>query len=224
MANDQWGGGTATAGGNTTQFAQSIYSVNITIERQASYNRLFAVPLLGAVIRLVLLVPHLIGAYIMALVAGLASLVLWIPVLTGGRYPDVGYTLVGGTIRWWLRILAYLYGLTDQYPPFGLGSDNDGYPVNVSFDPSRSGSRMFAIPLVGYLLRAVFLIPHAVVVYVLGAVVGVLQLGLWVPVLLSGSYPDTGYSFVGGYLRWATRVYAYFLGLTDEYPPFRLGN
>jgi hypothetical protein len=74
------------------------------------------------------------------------------------------------------------------------------------------------------LLRAVFLIPHFVVLYVIGAVVAVLQLGLWVPVLMTGNYPDVGHSFVGGYIRWSIRVYSYFLGLTDAYPPFRLGD
>jgi len=29
---------------------------------------------------------------------------------------------------------------------------------------------------------------------------------------------------VGGWLRWQLRVNAFFLGLTDEYPPFRLSD
>ena len=33
-----------------------------------------------------------------------------------------------------------------------------------------------------------------------------------------------GLPLVGGWLRWQTRVNAFFLGLTDEYPPFRLSS
>jgi hypothetical protein len=223
MSTNQWGG-TATAGGSTSTFTQSSYPVNVTIERQASYSKFFAIPVVGYVARAVMLIPHIIGAYVMAIVAMLLSLVLWIPVLTGGQYPAVGYQVVGGTLRWWVRIAAYLYGLTDQYPPFGLGSENDGYPVNVSFQPADSSSKLFAIPVVGYLIRYILLIPHLIALYVIGAVVSIMQLGLWVPVLFGGGYPEVGYSFVGGYLRWSMRVGAYFFGLTDVYPPFQLGN
>ena len=94
----------------------------------------------------------------------------------------------------------------------------------MTCDPDASGSRLFAIPLLGFVLRTVLLIPHIVALYAVGAVVGILQIGLWVPVLLGGSYPDVGHSFVGGYLRWSTRVSAYFFGLTDAYPPFSLGD
>jgi len=36
--------------------------------------------------------------------------------------------------------------------------------------------------------------------------------------------PKWGYALVGGWLRWQTRVNAFLLGLTDEYPPFRLSD
>jgi hypothetical protein len=224
MTTGQFGGGTGTVTGGTSTFAPASYSVNVTIERQATYNKFFAIPIVGIVARSILLIPHVIALYVLALVVTLANLVLWIPTLTGGTYPAAGYTLVGGTLRWGARVAAYFYGLTDVYPPFGFGSENDGYPVGVSFDTSAGGSKLFAIPIIGYVLRAVALIPHIVVLYVIGAIVGLLQLGLWVPVLMSGNYPDVGHSFVGGYIRWAIRVYSFFLGLTDEYPPFRLGN
>ena len=50
------------------------------------------------------------------------------------------------------------------------------------------------------------------------------QLFLWIPVLFGGHYPKWGYGFVGGYVRWTTRVTAYHFGLTDAYPPFTLRN
>jgi hypothetical protein len=224
MASNQWGG-TATAGGGTTStFSQSSFPVQVTIERQSEYSKLYAVPILGFVIKGIMLIPHIIALYILVIVSELISLVLWIPVLTGGQYPPIGFQLVGGTVRWSIRVYAFLYGLTDRYPPFSLGSDNDGYPVNVTYDPSATGNKLYAIPIVGIVVRAVMLIPHLIVLYILAAVIAIMQLGLWVPVLMSGQYPDVGYSFVGGYLRWAARVAAFMFGLTDTYPPFRLGE
>jgi len=41
-------------------------------------------------------------------------------------------------------------------------------------------------------------------------------------VLIYGRQADFMYSIIGGYVRWATRVYAYLLLLSGPYPPFRL--
>ena len=67
------------------------------------------------------------------------------------------------------------------------------------------------------------LIPHFIILRILQIVVFALQLVLWIPVLSGGSYPEWGYRLVGGYIRWSTRVACYLLGLTDTYPPFRMG-
>jgi hypothetical protein len=41
-------------------------------------------------------------------------------------------------------------------------------------------------------------------------------------VLFTGRWPEGLRSFVVGVIRWGTRVSAYFLLLTDKYPPFSL--
>jgi hypothetical protein len=98
------------------------------------------------------------------------------------------------------------------------------YPVSVEFIIPAHNGRFWAIPLVGYLARALVLIPHLIVMLLVSILVGVAALILWIPVLFAGRYPRWGYELVGGYLRWNLRVNAFFLGLTDSYPPFRLSN
>ena len=88
------------------------------------------------------------------------------------------------------------------------------YPVSVQFIIPAHNGRFWAIPLVGVLARMLALIPHLIV----------MLLVLWIPVLFVGRYPRWGYALVGGWLRWQLRVNAFFLGLTDEYPPFRLSD
>src|SRR5579864_9409156 len=107
MATTYSGGTTSTPVASSTGFP-----VSVTFQRQASYNRFFAIPLIGYIARIVLLIPHVIALYIVALITALMHYVAWIPVLTSGTYPQWAYQWSTGTIRWGVRIFAYLFGLT----------------------------------------------------------------------------------------------------------------
>jgi len=94
----------------------------------------------------------------------------------------------------------------------------------ILFHPQTRYSRLYAVPILGAFIRTVLLIPHMVLLLLFSFVVAFSQLILWIPVILTGRYPQSGRDTVGGYLRYSTRFYMYALGLTDRYPPFRLGS
>jgi Domain of unknown function (DUF4389) len=210
-------------GGATTTAVAGSYPIDVTFERQPSYSRLFAVPVLGLAIRFVALIPHFIALYIVAAITALIHYVAWIPVLFSGNYPGWAYSWSSGTVRWATRVGAYYFGLTDKYPPFSL-SGNDNYPVQVNIEAPTNPGRFFAIPLLGYAARFILLIPSLIAVYVVYLIVAIFQLFLWIPVLFGGQYPDIGFSVVGGFVRWGARIYGYLYGLTDKYPPFSLSS
>lgn len=56
----------------------------------------------------------------------------------------------------------------------------------------------------------------------LGAVAVAFTIIAWFAILFTGRYPRALYEFGTGALRWTTRVEAYLLLLTDDYPPFSL--
>src|SRR5260370_10798760 len=89
-------------------------------ERQETYIRFWAIPVIGIFAKSIILIPHIVVLYVLGLIVNVVQLVTWIPVLSGGRYPLWGYQLVGGWIRWSARVAAFAFGLTDQYPPFSL--------------------------------------------------------------------------------------------------------
>src|SRR5437588_788540 len=95
-----------------------------------------------------------------------------------------------------------------------------GYPIILNTSRPASVNRLWAVPVLGIFVKWIILIPHFIILYVLGIVVGICQLVIWIPVLFAGAYPGWAYPLVSGYVLWQMRVYGYLLGLTDSYPPF----
>ncbi|HET6664768.1 MAG TPA: DUF4389 domain-containing protein [Acidimicrobiales bacterium] len=70
--------------------------------------------------RIILVIPQLIVLSILGLVAFVAWVIAFFAVLFTGRWPEGLRTFVVGVMRWGTRVTAYLYLLTDEYPPFSL--------------------------------------------------------------------------------------------------------
>jgi hypothetical protein len=185
-------------------------------------NRFWGIPVIGVLIRLMLLIPHLLLLVLVGIVAALLMLVTWIPVLLLGRFPGWGYRWIGGLMSWALRVQAYLLLLTPTYPPFSLSGEE--HPVTVRFDEGVRINRLWGIPFLGIWVRGLILIPHFVVLWFLAIVANFLAAFAWVPVLIQGRQADVVYTVVGGYNRWYLRVMAYLLLMVDRYPPFSLGE
>jgi hypothetical protein len=97
------------------------------------------------------------------------------------------------------------------------------HPVQVSIATPEHPSRalaLFSIPF--FLARIIILIPAFFCIYFVSLVAGfAVWFGMWA-VLFTGKYPQGLHDFGAGTVRWQTRIYAYYYGLTDAYPPFRL--
>ncbi|MCU0484004.1 MAG: DUF4389 domain-containing protein [Chloroflexi bacterium] len=195
------------------------YSMITAFDESVTMNQLWGIPLLGIWVRGILLIPHAIILGFYGLLVFFLTWVTWIPVLVNGRYPQWGYDLVGGFIRWYTRVYAYGTLMAAKYPPFSTSAPHD---VDVAWDLDQEVPRWAGIPLLGLFIRSLLLIPHFIVLWALGIVTGIVTLVAWIPVLLYGRYPAWGYLLVGGYLRWMNRIGAYLLLMTGPYPPFRL--
>jgi uncharacterized protein DUF4389 len=130
--------------------------------------------------------------------------------------------------RWWFdwnlelqrfsnRVLAYLALMDDRYP-----STDDHQSVRLDYPyPDAAVDLNRWLPLVKWLLA----IPHLIVLFFLGIGAFVVVIVAWFAILFTGRYPRGLFDFVEGVIRWQNRVNAYaFVLVTDEYPPFRLGQ
>jgi hypothetical protein len=186
-------------------------------------------------VKWLLLVPHIVVLVFLWLAVAVVSVVAWFAILIRARYPRAIFNFTLGVLRWSWRVLFYGYAAlgTDRYPPFSLGAHAD-YPAYLDIAYPERLSRGLAL-VKSWLLA----IPHYLVLgFFLGMDVGsgdrhtgwpasaglvsVLVLFVGVLLLFAGRYPPAIFAFVMGMDRWAVRVAAYVLLMTDVYPPFRL--
>jgi hypothetical protein len=103
-----------------------------------------------------------------------------------------------------------------------LGADGP-CPTDVDFDlGDRSINRWWGIPVIGLFVRAVLAIPHFIVLWFLSVVSGLTLIVLWIPILVTGRYPEWAMILYSSLLRYQVRVGAYILMLPVPYPPFSL--
>lgn len=94
------------------------------------------------------------------------------------------------------------------------GQYSEEFRPELDIDPPARQRRLTV------LLRVLLLIPHFIVLFVLGIVTFFAAIFAWFGALVLGRLPRWAQDYLGGYLRYATGVYASFYLLIDSYPPF----
>ena len=180
-----------------------------------SPNRLWALPLIGGMVKLVIVIPIGIWLAIVAYAAFLLCFVNGFFVLFAGTYWRPAYTLALGAMRLSAKANCFFLGLSDTYPGFTLDSSDD---VRLEIAIPKRPNRFFALPLVGGMVRLVILVPVFIFLYVLGLLVVCVFWFAWVPVLLLGRYPEGLFNLMVFVMRFQLKLSAYMFGLSDRYP------
>ena len=164
-----------------------------------------------------LVIPQFIVLWVLSIVAGIVWFISFFTVLFTRKNPFVAVQTMILRYNW--RVLSFFYFLRNEYPPFDFATTPGAeIPDAAVVDIEDPGEMNRWLPLVKWLLA----IPHYVVLVVLGIGVLIVHLVMFFVVLFTGKWPEGMREFVVGYARWSTRVNAYILFLTDEYPPFSL--
>src|SRR6266699_1359718 len=95
----------------------------LTVENNKNPNKFYAVPLLGLLIKVLIL----ILVFFEGIFLGITFLFFWIAnsfvILFTGQYWDAAYQFFLGIMRFGTKISVFLFGLTDKYPGFDLSSN-----------------------------------------------------------------------------------------------------
>ncbi len=93
-----------------------------------------------------------------------------------------------------------------------------GYPITFTVESPESLSRWL------WLIKWLLLIPHMIVLSILGFVAYFTLLATWFAILITGKRPKGMFDFHLGILRWSANVNAYGSHLTDSYPGFSMDS
>jgi hypothetical protein len=184
------------------------YPVRVDAERQEEYHRLL--PL----VKWLLALPHYVVLFFLAIGVFFAKIYAFFAVIITGRYPEGVFNFVSGVLNWAWRVTAYVYLLTDRYPPFSLERD-PAWPARMEIDYPADGVNRWR-PLVHWLL----IIPYAIVAVLLTYVSAVVALiGVFV-ILFTKNLPDGMFKLILIPQRWYLRASVYALFMVTRYPPF----
>jgi hypothetical protein len=181
------------------------------VERQEEYNRFL--PL----IKWLLLIPHYLVLIVLVFGAAFAILFSWFAVVFTRRYPRGLFDYVVGVYRWAWRVTAYLFLMTDRYPPFTLGDDPE-FPARFDIAYPEQGVDRWR-PFFAWILAIPYLLVAGVLVYL----AELLAFFAVFTILFTRRYPEGMFRIVLIGLRWQARGNAYSYWLTTRYPPFVWG-
>lgn len=98
---------------------QQPYALTLSVDYPERLSRFLNFPLfIGAFIKTVLSIPHIIILAFLIFAAVVVVFIVLFAVLFTGAFPAGMHSFVVGVYRWLTRVNAYIYGLTDAYPPF----------------------------------------------------------------------------------------------------------
>ena len=197
------------------------YPVQITVTDEREINRLWGIPFFGVLVRAIMAIPHFFVLAILGIGMYVWILLGWIPILLTGRQPSLVVRLLTEFLQRYMRVAGYVFFLLPgSYPPLEPGNPN---PVGLTMDvEGGSISRLWGIPLFGIMVRYIVLIPHLIVLGILGIVAYLSLIVLWIPILATGKYPNAFANFYTSLFRYGARVAAYMFLLPVPYPPFSM--
>jgi Domain of unknown function (DUF4389) len=169
------------------------------------------------VFRFILAIPQFIVLFFLGIAAFFVLIVGWFGALFTGRLPEFAHSFLGGVIRWEIRVNAYLFLLTDDYPPFSL--EDVEYPVRTILPAGGPLNR------VSVFFRIILAIPASIFSQIVLNGLGIpLLFIMWIVVIVTGSMPPALYDTYSALLRYQARFHSWFTMITSEYSWGMLGD
>ena len=164
--------------------------------------------------RYIVAIPWQIVQSLYGIAAYVATIIAWFAIVFTGKYPEGIYNFNAGFLRMSTRVNGFYYLLNDEWPPFG-GEEAPDYPVRVGVAPPLDEfSRMKT------LFRLIIGIPVYLLGIVQALILAVCTIIAWFAILFTGKLPEGLFNPMRSATAYLTRAGAYFLLMTEDWPPF----
>ena len=160
-------------------------------------------------LRLILMAPHFVWAWLLGIAAGIITFVAWFAALFTGRLPEGLADFLARYTRYTARLGGYGLLLSDEYPPFSLQAEEHAIDVQVSPGKLNRAAVLF---------RLILLVPAWVLSWFVTAGAFAVSVVGWTATLVVGRLPTPLFEANAAVLSYDTRVNAYYSMLTAEYP------
>jgi Domain of unknown function (DUF4389) len=185
--------------------------VQVTVEGAQPQSRV------TVLFRLLMAIPHFIVLFFLEIGALVVAFLGWWGALFMGQLPDFATSYLTGVIRWMARVYAYMFLLTDEYPPFTL-DDVPDYPVRIA--TTRERLNRAAVFFRFILVIPVYLL-NAILTYGAGTIVLFIT---WLIALVTGKVPTSLHLAYSAVLRFEIRLFCYWWLVTPTYPGGLFGD
>lgn len=206
----------ATTKANAT--TTSVYP-SLQIKNNDNPSRLLNFPIFGPIIKLILLIPVFIYAWVISI----GFVILWMitpfAILFTGKYWDTAYRYTLGYLRITVKLSLYIYGITDKYPGFNM-SDNGVFSLTV--DKPEHPSRLLAFPVLGIVIRMILLIPFLIWIQILSQGASFAYFIATFAIVFKRKYPESLFEFTRDSISRSLASTIYTSYLTDKYPSFKI--
>ena len=191
----------------------------LTVEQIHDPNRLWAIPIVGGMIKGIILIPIFIAAAVLVVIYAFMCIANAFVVLFTGRYWQTAYNFILGMVRWLTKIWLYWLGVINSYPGFDFATGDE---FSLDMEMPERPNRVFAIPILGAVIRYILTIPFVIWLIIVEYAVMIGALVATIPVLFKGQYPESVYEIVRDFTRLYAAYMLYYSGFTEEYPSFAI--
>lgn len=163
--------------------------------------------------RFLLYIPWYIASIIWIFAGFIGVVVAWFALLVTGRYPEWAYNWVSMYLRFTTRVNAWLWLMTDEFPPFD-GAERPEYPIRLLIPAPQQSYERWKV-----LLRIFLAIPVAIMAVIFNLLIELIGFVMWFAILFTGKAPRGLWDILKMSNAYVARAGAYFYLVTETYPP-----
>jgi hypothetical protein len=163
--------------------------------------------------RFILAIPWLIVGSVYVFAAFIVAFLAWFALVFTARYPEGLYNFNAGVLRFLGRVNAFFWLQTDEWPTFGFDQET-GYPIRVETDPPLE---RYSRAKAGF--RLIVGIPVMFMFYLISYAPQLAGVVAWFHIVFTGRTSGGTHNVLTYGLAYYVRATAYFLLLTETFPP-----